>query len=156
MSDLVLIEDHPHHAGVAASRVHRWTRGDWQLLPLMLRARRFGIDALGLWKMSDNLRRALVVPASTALLAWVVFTDALPLRWALAAVAAALVLGPLLGALAGLVPTRRSIELRHFFDVGVDRAAARHGRRGLAVRPARRADAGCCSMPSRAPPGAWR
>ncbi|MGO4394810.1 glucoamylase family protein [Variovorax sp. M-6] len=118
VSDLVLIEDHPHHAGVAASRVHRWTRGDWQLLPLMLRARRFGIDALGLWKMSDNLRRALVVPASAALLAWVVFTDSLPLSWALAAVAAALALGPLLGALAGLVPTRRSIELPHFFDVG--------------------------------------
>lgn len=118
VNDLVLIEDHPHHAGVAASRVHRWTRGDWQLLPLMLRARRFGIDALGLWKMSDNLRRALVVPASAALLAWVVFTDALPISWALAAVAAALMLGPLLGALAGLVPTRRSIALPHFFDVG--------------------------------------
>ncbi|MDM0012613.1 glucoamylase family protein [Variovorax sp. J22P168] len=117
-SDLVLIEDHPHHAGVAASRVHRWTRGDWQLLPLMLRARHFGIDALGLWKMSDNLRRALVVPASAALLTWVMFTDALPLAWAFAAVIAALVLGPLLGALAGLVPTRRSIELPHFFDVG--------------------------------------
>jgi cyclic beta-1,2-glucan synthetase len=118
VNDLILIEDHPHHAGVAASRVHRWTRGDWQLLPLMLRARRFGIDALGLWKMSDNLRRAMVVPASAVLLAWVVFTDAIPLPWALAAVAAALVLGPMLGALAGLVPTRRSIELRHFFDVG--------------------------------------
>jgi len=118
VSDLVLVEDHPHHAGVAASRVHRWTRGDWQLLPLMLRARHFGIDALGLWKMCDNLRRAMVVPASTALLAWIVFTDAFPMQWALAAVAAALVLGPMLGALAGLVPTRRSIELRHFFDVG--------------------------------------
>ena len=118
VSDLVLVEDHPHHAGVAASRVHRWTRGDWQLLPLMLRARAFGIDALGLWKMSDNLRRTLVVPASAALLGWVVFTDALPLAWAFAAVAGALVLGPLLGALAGLVPTRRSIELPHFFDVG--------------------------------------
>jgi len=118
VSDVVLIEDHPHHAGVAASRVHRWSRGDWQLLPLMWRARRFGIDALGLWKMSDNLRRSLVVPASFALLVLVVFTQALPLGWALAAVASALVLGPLLGALAGLVPTRRAIELRHFFDVG--------------------------------------
>ncbi|KQW64338.1 GH36-type glycosyl hydrolase domain-containing protein [Variovorax sp. Root411] len=118
VSDVVLIEDHPHHAGVAASRVHRWVRGDWQLLPLMWRARRFGIDALGLWKMSDNLRRSLVVPASFALLVLVIFTQAMPLEWALAAVASALVLGPLLGALAGLVPTRRAIELRHFFDVG--------------------------------------
>lgn len=118
VSDLVLIEDHPHHAGVAASRIHRWTRGDWQLLPLMLRSRRFGIDALGRWKMVDNLRRSLVVPASTALLTVAVFTDALPLAWAFGAVGAALALGPLLGAFAGLVPTRRSIALRHFFDVG--------------------------------------
>ena len=125
VSDLVLTEDHPHHAGVAASRIHRWTRGDWQLLPLMLRARHFGIDALGLWKMGDNLRRSLVVPASTALLALAVFTRQLPLSWAVGAVAAALVLGPLLGALAALVPTRRSIALRHFFAVGgVDLARA--------------------------------
>nr|WP_256734806.1 glucoamylase family protein [Variovorax sp. dw_954] len=118
LSDVVLLEDHPQHAGVAASRVHRWTRGDWQLLPLMGRAQRFGIDALGLWKMTDNLRRAMVLPASAALLGLSLFTDAVPVALALAAVAAALVLGPLLGALAGLVPTRRRIELRHFFDVG--------------------------------------
>ncbi|MGF6346825.1 GH36-type glycosyl hydrolase domain-containing protein [Variovorax sp. W2I14] len=118
VSDVVLIEDHPHHCGVAASRVHRWVRGDWQLLPLLWRARHFGIDALGLWKMADNLRRALVVPASAALLVLVIFTQAMPLGWALGAVASALTLGPLLGALAGLVPTRRAIELRHFFDVG--------------------------------------
>ncbi|HYP70687.1 MAG TPA: glucoamylase family protein [Variovorax sp.] len=52
------------------------------------------------------------------LLAWVVFTSAMPLGWALAAVAAAVAVGPLVGALAGLVPTRRAIELRHFLDVG--------------------------------------
>ncbi len=118
VTDTVLIEDYPHHAGVAASRLHRWTRGDWQLLPLMLRAKHFGIDALGSWKMADNLRRATVVPACAGLLVWTIFTHALPLGWALTAVGAALALGPLLGALAGLVPTRRSIELRHFFDVG--------------------------------------
>ena len=118
VSDLVLVEDHPHHAGVAASRIHRWTRGDWQLLPLMLRPRRFGIDLLGQWKMCDNLRRAMVVPMSAALLAWVIFTGALPLNLALGVVLLAITLGPLLGALAGLVPTRRSIELQHFFDVG--------------------------------------
>ncbi|MEJ8846409.1 GH36-type glycosyl hydrolase domain-containing protein [Variovorax rhizosphaerae] len=118
LSDVVLLEDHPQHAGVAASRMHRWTRGDWQLLPLMGRAERFGIDGLGLWKMTDNLRRAMVLPASAALLGLGLFTDAVPIALALAAVAAALVLGPLLGALAGLVPTRRRIEMRHFFDVG--------------------------------------
>ena len=120
VSDVVLVESHPHHAGVDASRQHRWTRGDWQLLPLMFAARRYGIDALGLWKMFDNLRRSLVVPASLGLLLWVVFTDALPLARAIAVVLAAFLAGPLFGALAGLVPTRRGIVLRHFFHVGVE------------------------------------
>ena len=119
VSDVVLVEDHPHHAGVDDSRQHRWTRGDWQLLPLMLKARGFGIDGLGLWKMMDNLRRSLVVPAALGLLIWVVFTGALPLSKAMAVVLAAFLCGPLLGALAGLVPTRRGIVLRHFFHVGM-------------------------------------
>ena len=119
VSDVVLLEDHPHHAGVDDSRQHRWARGDWQLLPLMLRAKKYGIDSLGLWKMFDNLRRTLVVPASLALLVWVVFTGAIPLAQALAVVLAAFLAGPLLGAFAGLVPTRSGIVLRHFFHVGM-------------------------------------
>ncbi len=118
VSDVVLVEGNPHHAGVAASRTHRWTRGDWQLLPLMLRAGHFGIDALGLWKMLDNLRRALVVPATFALLVWVSFTAALPLGTALLVTLAALLAGPLLGALAGMIPTRRDLAWWHFFHVG--------------------------------------
>ena len=118
VSDVVLVEDPPHHAGVAASRSHRWTRGDWQLIPLLLHARRYGIDALSAWKMLDNLRRSLVVPASFALLVWVIFTGALPLGAALAVVAAALLAGPLLGALAGLVPTHTGIAWHHFFKDG--------------------------------------
>jgi len=128
VGDVVLMEDHPHHAGVAASRVHRWTRGDWQLLPLMLQAHRFGIDALGLWRMADNLRRSLIAPASALLLVWVIFTGALPLATALAYVLAALLAGPLMGALAGLVPTRRGIAWLHFFDAGMRDLA-----RGLAA-----------------------
>jgi cyclic beta-1,2-glucan synthetase len=117
--DVVLMEDHPHHAGVAASRVHRWTRGDWQLLALMLRPTHFGIDALGLWRMADNLRRSLIAPAGFALLAWVVFTGALPLSVAVAFTFIAFLAGPLTGALAGLFPTRRGIAWLHFFDVGM-------------------------------------
>ena len=119
VGDVALLEDHPHHAGVAASRVHRWTRGDWQLLPLMLRARHYGIDVLGLWRMADNLRRSSVVPLSVLMLTWVVFTGAVPARTALALALAAFLTGPLLGALAGLIPTRRGIAWSHFFDVGM-------------------------------------
>ena len=118
VSDVALVEDYPHHAGVAASRNHRWTRGDWQLLPLMWHARRYGIDALGLWKMGDNLRRSLVIPLSFSLIVWVIFTGALPLYVSLLATLAALLAGPLLGALAGLVPTRRGIAWHHFFQEG--------------------------------------
>jgi cyclic beta-1,2-glucan synthetase len=119
VSDVALVEDHPHHSGVDDSRHHRWTRGDWQLLPLMLRPKKYSIDHLGLWKMLDNLRRSLLVPASLALLIWVVFTAALPIAAALAVVLAAFLAGPLLGALAALVPTRRGIALLHFFHVGM-------------------------------------
>ena len=118
VSDVMVVEDQPHHPGVAASRLHRWVRGDWQLLPLMMRASHYGIDALGLWKMADNLRRSLVLPASWALLVWVLFTDALPLLAALTVVLAALLAGPLMGSLAGLVPTRLGIAWQHFFHVG--------------------------------------
>ena len=63
LSDITLIEDAPFHADVAASRVHRWMRGDWQLLPMLLRPRRWPIDALNRWMVLDNLRRSLVAPA---------------------------------------------------------------------------------------------
>ena len=119
VGDVVLMEDHPHHASVAASRFHRWTRGDWQLLPLMLHAGHFGIDALGLWRMADNLRRSLLAPACLALLIWVVFTGALPVMTAVGITLFAYLAGPLLGSLADLVPARRGIALLHFFHVGV-------------------------------------
>ncbi len=119
VSDVLLVEDHPHHAGVDDSRQHRWARGDWQLLPMMLRSASYGIDSLGLWKMFDNLRRTLVAPASLLLLTWVIFTAAMPLSKAVAIVVAAFLAGPLLGALAALIPSRRGIVLRHFFHVGM-------------------------------------
>ncbi|MES2633031.1 MAG: glucoamylase family protein [Pseudomonadota bacterium] len=119
VSDVALIEDHPSHVGVAASRIHRWIRGDWQLLPLMARTRLYGIDALGFWKMADNLRRSLVAPAAVALVALAVFGHALPLATVLIVTLAALLAGPLMGASAGLIPTRRGIVWRHFFRVGL-------------------------------------
>ena len=119
VSDVTLVEEYPQHPGVAASRQHRWTRGDWQLLPLMRRANAFGIDGLGLWKMSDNLRRSLVQPACAALLGLSVFQGALDPTSAIVMVFGALLAGPLLSALAGLVPTRRHIAWRHFFHVGL-------------------------------------
>ena len=118
-SDVIVMEDQPHHAGVAASRVHRWTRGDWQLIPFIQQAKYFGIDALGAWRMLDNLRRSLIAPASFLLLVWVVFTASIPFVTALSIIFCAYWVGPGVGALAGLVPTRRGIAWVHFFDVGM-------------------------------------
>jgi cyclic beta-1,2-glucan synthetase len=68
VTDSRVMEDAPFHADVAASRVHRWTRGDWQLLPILLRPGRVSAARRSTrWKMLDNLRRSLVAPASLAL-----------------------------------------------------------------------------------------
>jgi cyclic beta-1,2-glucan synthetase len=65
VSDVEVVEEYPARYAVATARQHRWTRGDWQLLPWVLGWRR-PMPALGRWKMLDNLRRSLVVPAVLA------------------------------------------------------------------------------------------
>nr|WP_239024970.1 glucoamylase family protein [Rhodoligotrophos defluvii] len=63
-SDVEVIEEFPSRYDVAAKRQHRWTRGDWQLLPWAtgLRSGRFAIPSIGRGKMLDNLRRSLLAP----------------------------------------------------------------------------------------------
>ncbi len=73
VSDIEFFEDFPSHSGVFALRSHRWTRGDWQLIPWILGLRRAGIPLIGRWKMLDNLRRSLVAPM-TFLLIGLAFT----------------------------------------------------------------------------------
>jgi cyclic beta-1,2-glucan synthetase len=119
VSDILLIEEAPMHADVAASRLHRWTRGDWQLLPLLRNAGRHGIGATDRWKMLDNLRRSLVAPCSAALLVWSLAGGALSPWAALALVALALGGGSMMGALAGLVPHRENLALRHFYGLAL-------------------------------------
>jgi len=71
VSDVELLEPFPDRYDVAAARQHRWTRGDWQLLPYLWKtkasqnaaSREQRIPALGRWKMLDNLRRSLNSPA---------------------------------------------------------------------------------------------
>jgi cyclic beta-1,2-glucan synthetase len=65
-SDVEVVEEFPARYDVAARRQHRWTRGDWQLLPWLIARRHAGsvLPSLGRWKMIDNLRRSLLAPAS--------------------------------------------------------------------------------------------
>ena len=60
VTSTVLIEDMPPNYLVHARRLHRWTRGDWQLLPWLFSPR---LSAISRWKILDNLRRSLVAPA---------------------------------------------------------------------------------------------
>jgi cyclic beta-1,2-glucan synthetase len=64
VTSTVLIEDMPPNYLVHSRRFHRWTRGDWQLLPWLISSR---LSVIGHWKILDNLRRSLV-PSS--LLLW--------------------------------------------------------------------------------------
>ena len=77
-SDIEVVEEFPARYDVAAARQHRWTRGDWQLLPWIFGRRRPTVGksrhpempVIGRWKMIDNLRRSLSPPATfVALLA---------------------------------------------------------------------------------------
>ena len=69
VTNVVLLEDYPPHYLVHTYRLHRWIRGDWQLLPWVLSLRRAGVrlSVIDRWKIVDNLRRSLLLPALLAL-----------------------------------------------------------------------------------------
>ncbi|MDP3131672.1 MAG: glucoamylase family protein, partial [Burkholderiaceae bacterium] len=129
VSDVVLVESEPGLADVAHSRLHRWTRGDWQLLPLLWRPGPWPMAAISRWKMWDNLRRSLVAPASVWLLVSSGLGVGFPPWLALAVVWAAYAAGPLMGAVASLVPGRADLGWRRYLHA----AATDLCRVGLAV-----------------------
>ena len=115
VTDITVIEEAPFHADVAASRVHRWTRGDWQLLPFLMQPSRYGICGINRWKMLDNLRRSLVAPMSLGLIVLALAGGAFAALPVLALVLGALAAGPLMGAVAGFAPSRDEIAKLHFY-----------------------------------------
>ena len=115
VTDIAFIEDAPFHADVAASRVHRWTRGDWQLLPFLLNLVRYPFPAINRWKMFDNLRRSLVAPMSLGLLLLSLLSTVVSPWAVLGLVFAAFSAGPLMGAIAGLSPSRDDLAKLHFY-----------------------------------------
>jgi cyclic beta-1,2-glucan synthetase len=115
VTDISVIEDAPFHADVAASRVHRWMRGDWQLLPILLHPLRYRMRAINRWKMFDNLRRSLVAPMSLVLLLLALGGVGLLPLTALALVLAAFTAGPLMGAVAAFSSSRDDLAKLHFY-----------------------------------------
>ena len=99
---------------MAAERLHRWTRGDWQLLPFLFGARRYDLDALAQWKIVDNLRRSLIAPASLAVLCIAFVTGAPPVGHAFAVVRGRVRHRPGAGGAGGPSPSRDGLALPHF------------------------------------------
>jgi cyclic beta-1,2-glucan synthetase len=91
VSDIEFFEEFPSHTEVAASREHRWARGDWQLLPWIFGSGGRNMPLIGRWKMLDNLRRSLSAPAAFS---------TLTISWAMPQAPQALLIGLVLTALA--------------------------------------------------------
>ena len=76
-SDITLYDGNPKALRGFLYRLHRWTRGDWQLLPYVLflfprhqRPPRRALDSIGRHKIWQNLLRSLVAPLRVLLVAW--------------------------------------------------------------------------------------
>jgi cyclic beta-1,2-glucan synthetase len=75
-TDIVLFESYPPNYATFALRLHRWIRGDWQLLPWLFGSVPLAggerapnrLAAIDRWKIVDNLRRSLTGPTLMALL----------------------------------------------------------------------------------------
>ncbi|HKY53840.1 MAG TPA: glucoamylase family protein, partial [Anaerolineales bacterium] len=95
VTDVVLFEDYPPHYLAYTDRMHRWVRGDWQLLPWLgsrVPHRTKGtipnpLSLIDRWKLFDNLRRSLVPPVVLTLLvsAWL-FLPGSSLIWMIFAI----------------------------------------------------------------------
>lgn len=95
VTDVELVDDYPSNVLVHAKRLHRWVRGDWQILwwlfpwvPTRTGFERNRLPLISRWKILDNLRRSLVAPALVALFVagWALLPGA-PLAWTLIALA---------------------------------------------------------------------
>ena len=59
VSDVEFIDGYPAYYESSSRRLHRWTRGDWQLVGWLFSRK---INSLYKWKIFDNLRRSLLAP----------------------------------------------------------------------------------------------
>jgi cyclic beta-1,2-glucan synthetase len=125
-TDIEVVEEFPSRYEVAAARQHRWTRGDWQLLPWIFGFGRKGRNARGLpvigrWKLFDNLRRSLSAPAAllALLLGWLLPFEAAAV-WT-GFVVLTLLVPPALPVLTGLWLRQPGISAsQHLRDLGED------------------------------------
>lgn len=61
VTDIELVDGYPAYYNASSKRLHRWVRGDWQLLPWI--SKKSPLNNLSIWKLFDNLRRSLLSPS---------------------------------------------------------------------------------------------
>ena len=66
VTDVEFIDGYPAYYNSSSMRLHRWTRGDWQLLPWLKKAS--PLNKISKWKILDNMRRSLLSPSIIILL----------------------------------------------------------------------------------------
>lgn len=72
----IFVDNYPSSYGSSSTRLHRWIRGDWQLIHWLKRripspdGKKIPnpLSTSGQWKILDNLRRSLMAPATFALM----------------------------------------------------------------------------------------
>lgn len=114
-SDVEVVEEFPPRYDVAAKRTHRWTRGDWQLLPWLFGrpAGNRAVPSVGRAKMLDNLRRSLLAPA-TFLALWAGWMLPMPSAlFATSFIAACVVIPAILPAFSFALSRRGAVLLRN-------------------------------------------
>ncbi|MEI8215943.1 MAG: glucoamylase family protein [Eubacteriales bacterium] len=71
VNDMELVDSYPSKYNSFIARLHRWIRGDWQLLPWLGRRVRDKsgkliknpLNYISIWKIIDNMRRSLLAPS---------------------------------------------------------------------------------------------
>jgi len=66
VTDVEFIDGYPAYYNSSSMRLHRWTRGDWQLLPWLKKTS--PLSKINKWKIFDNLRRSILSPSITILI----------------------------------------------------------------------------------------
>lgn len=90
LSDIELVDDYPSTFRSYQMRLHRWVRGDWQLVCWLFpricdrrgTLKPIDLSALTRWQMIDNLRRSLMPPVLfLILLLGLTILPGSPVRW---------------------------------------------------------------------------
>ena len=110
VTDVEVVEEFPEEYAVSAARQHRWTRGDWQLLPWLFGRKSNSIPAIGHWKMIDNLRRSLnpVATIISLFFSWLLLPFTAAAFWTVLVVLLQL-LPSLIPAIAGALPRNEKV-----------------------------------------------